>query len=93
MLLVFFLAMQMAQKLSDEKQLGEQLILLNHRNFAEVKATLDAKMETYFEMAVQDIDHALSQLYGESYMVTISLQQLSATFRCADLMEKIFQAA
>ena len=88
-----FLAMQMAQKLSDEKQLGEQLILLNHRNFAEVKAALDAKMETYFEMAVQDIDHALSQLYGESYTVTISLQQLSATFRRADLMDKIFQAA
>lgn len=88
-----FLAMQMAQKLSDEKQLGEKLIQLNHRNFADVKATLDANMETYFEMAVQDIDNALSQLYGESYENTISLQQLSATFRRADLMEKIFQAA
>ena len=86
--------MQMAQKLSDEKQLGEQLILLNHRNFAEVKAALDAKMETYFEMAVQDIDHALSQLYGESYTGYDFAATIVSDFpSLQNLMEKIFQAA
>ena len=60
---------------------------INHRNFNQVKELLDTHIDNYFTMAVNDIDNALKNLYNSSYETEISLQQLSATFRRADLIE------
>lgn len=84
-----FLAMQMAVRLSTDKDLGENFARLNHRNFAEVESSLTQNMERYFNMAVEDIDEALGRLYGATYLQNISLQQLSATFRRADLISML----
>lgn len=84
-----FLAMQMAKKIGEKFQLGVKWTNLNHRNFQEVKLDLDDNIEIYFDQAVDDIHQALIKLYGEDYEHKTSLQQLSATFRRADLIEKL----
>lgn len=57
---------------------------LDHRNFAEAKRLLDEHAEEYFERAVTRIRDALDALYQPTQ--TVSLQQLSATFRRGDLI-------
>jgi hypothetical protein len=42
--------------------------------------------EDYFNGSVGDIEAALRELYGEQ---EVSLQQLSATFRRGDLIDKL----
>ncbi|QEY24652.1 AIPR family protein [Neisseria animalis] len=81
-----FLSMQMAKKLVTQKELAS-FKDIDHRNFQQVKDMLDANIDAYFDQAVQDIDTALKDLYNPSYESQVSLQQLSATFRRADLIE------
>lgn len=85
-----FLSMQMAKKLVAQMDLAS-FKSINHRNFEQVKAMLDDNIDAYFDAAVQDIDIALKGLYNPSYESKISLQQLSATFRRADLIELLNQ--
>lgn len=84
-----FLAMQMAKKIGEKFKLGVKWSNLNHRNFQEVKLDLDEHIEQYFNQAVDDIHQALIKLYGSDYEQKTSLQQLSATFRRADLIDKL----
>ncbi|MEG9488847.1 AIPR family protein [Mannheimia indoligenes] len=84
-----FLAMQIAKELAVKSNLGENWENLSHKNFEEIKTALDKNLEDYFSLAVQDINDALTSLYGEQYEENISLQQLSATFRRGDLIEKL----
>ena len=79
-----FIAMQMGRRLL--KDLGVALDKLNHRNFTQAKQLVDQHGETYFTASRQDIDTALKALYGEQ---EVSVQQLSATFRRGDLIEKL----
>lgn len=85
-----FLSMQMAKKLVAQMGLAS-FKDINHRNFEQVKDMLDTNVDAYFDEAVQDIDTALKNLYNSSYESQISLQQLSATFRRADLIELLNQ--
>jgi len=79
-----FIAMQMGQRLL--KQAGVALNDLNHRNFENIRQLVNSHGEQYFNAACQDIKEALETLYGEQ---EISMQQLSATFRRGDLIEKL----
>jgi len=81
-----FIAMQMGRRLL--KDLGVALDGLNHRNFAQAKQLVEEHGEAYFTASRQDIDTALKALYGDQ---EVSVQQLSATFRRGDLIEKLKQ--
>lgn len=81
-----FIAMQMGRRLL--KDLGQELSGLDHRNFAQAKQLVEEQGETYFQTSSRDIDTALKALYGDQ---EISVQQLSATFRRGDLIEKLKQ--
>ncbi|MCC6597099.1 MAG: AIPR family protein [Rhodanobacteraceae bacterium] len=81
-----FIAMQMGRRLL--KDLDVKLTGLDHRNFAQARRLIEEQGETYFQSARQDIDTALKSLYGDQ---EISVQQLSATFRRGDLIEKLKQ--
>ncbi|WP_137666708.1 hypothetical protein [Sphaerospermopsis reniformis] len=65
-----------------------QIEQINHRNFHDANLLIDQKGEDYFNDSVRDIQQALQKLYGSQ---DISLQQLSATFRRGDLIEKLQQ--
>lgn len=79
-----FIAMQMGRRLLNN--LGISLNELNHREFERVREMLNRQGEDYFLSAVQDVDKALKELYGDR---EISMQQLSATFRRGDLIEQL----
>ena len=81
-----FIAMQMGRRL--HKDLGVELNSLDHRNFARAKELIEDRGEAYFKASREDIATALKALYGEQ---EISVQQLSATFRRGDLIEKLKQ--
>jgi hypothetical protein len=81
-----FIAMQMGRRLL--KDLGVVLAALDHRNFAQANTLINDRGEAYFTAALQDVQSGLEQLYGGQ---EISLQQLSATFRRGDLIEKLLQ--
>ena len=81
-----FIAMQMGRRLL--KDLGVGLDSLDHRNFNQAKQCVDEHGEDYFKASSQDIDTALKALYGDQ---EVSVQQLSATFRRGDLIEKLKQ--
>ena len=76
--------MQMGRRLL--KDLAIPLESLNHKYFNDATSLIDKKGELYFSASVKDVDKALKQLYGQN---EISLQQLSATFRRGDLIEKL----
>jgi hypothetical protein len=76
-----FIAMQMGRRLLNE--LGVPRNNFDHRNFAQAKNLIDKNGEGYFADAVNDIEQALGRLYGGQ---TVSMQQLSATFRRGDLI-------
>ncbi|GAJ51028.1 AIPR family protein [Aeromonas salmonicida] len=82
-----FIAMQMGRRLL--KDLNINLSELDHRNFAQAKNKIDECGEAYFISSRNDIDLALKSLYGQQ---EITMQQLSATFRRGDLIEKLKQA-
>ena len=80
-----FIAMQMGRRLLKDlglKNLGE----LTHQNFIEAKQQIDKKGEEYFGQSLADVDSALKALYGDR---DLSLQQLSATFRRGDLIQRL----
>ena len=79
-----FIAMQMGKRLLSD--LGIDSSSIDHRNFKLAESLIDQKGETYFDKSVKDVEHALKELYGE---IPVSLQQLSATFRRGDLIEKL----
>ncbi|WP_414528524.1 AIPR family protein [Nodularia chucula] len=79
-----FIAMQMGRRLLSEMNL--EIEQINHRNFQDANQLIDQNGEAYFNDSVQDVQQALQELYGQQ---EISLQQLSATFRRGDLIEKL----
>jgi hypothetical protein len=79
-----FIAMQMGRRLLGEMKL--QIKNINHQNFQAARQLVENKGENYFDTSVEDIQQALKNLYGEQ---EISLQQLSATFRRGDLIDKL----
>ncbi|MCX8017753.1 MAG: AIPR family protein [Rhodocyclaceae bacterium] len=85
-----FIAMQMGRRLLKDLKLGS-LGDLTHRNFKTAKELIDNKGEDYFRQSVADVDTALKGLYsGEQ---EISVQQLSATFRRGDLIQRLLNIA
>lgn len=79
-----FISMQMGKYLLNDLKCNATG--LTHQNYERARLLLDQKGEDYFRQAVEDVSEALKMLYGES---DISLQQLSATFRRGDLIEKL----
>lgn len=79
-----FIAMQMGLRLLED--LGIDLESLGHRNFEQAQTHIETNGENYFSESVQDIEQALRTLYGEQ---EISMQQLSATFRRGDLIDRL----
>ena len=81
-----FIAMQMGRWLL--KELNIKLSGLNHNSFESARKKIIEHGEDYLYNAVQDIDKALKDLYGNR---EISAQQLSATFRRGDLIGRLEQ--
>lgn len=79
-----FIAMQMGKYLLQD--MGCEVSALTHQNFDRAKELVEQKGDAYFRQAVTDVEKALQRLYGGQ---PISLQQLSATFRRGDLIEKL----
>ncbi len=79
-----FIAMQMGRRLL--KDLGVDLGGLDHNNFSQAKSHIEDLGESYFAASRGDIEAALKALYGRD---EVSVQQLSATFRRGDLIEKL----
>jgi hypothetical protein len=82
-----FIAMQMGRYLLSELSLTKYQEI-DHRNFRTAEVAIKNNGSTYFEHAVQDIDRSIKELYGEQDM-SKKLQQLSATFRRADLIDAL----
>ena len=83
-----FIAMQMGRRLL--KGLGCELEELDHRKFVSAKKLVESEGESYFRQSVEDVQNALNGLYGER---DISVQQLSATFRRGDLIQRLLDMA
>lgn len=79
-----FIAMQMGRKLLAAMKV--RLEELDHRNFQQAKTLIDTQGEDYFRQSSNDIEKALQALYGKQ---EISMQQLSATFRRGDLIDRL----
>ncbi len=79
-----FIAMQMGRRVLHD--MGKSLQELDHRNFKQAEALVQTKGATYLESSIKDVDNALKNLYGDR---EISLQQLSATFRRGDLINRL----
>lgn len=80
-----FIAMQMGRRLiADLGLAGVEGI--SHRNFMDAYNLISTKGDKYYIDSLGDIQHALSDLYGGQ---EVSLQQLSATFRRGDLIERL----
>jgi len=81
-----FIAMQMGRRLLQD--LGLELSGLNHQNFSKAAQLIEKNRVSYFDSSLHDVDGALKGLYGDK---EISLQQLSATFRRGDLIERLLE--
>ena len=79
-----FIAMQMGHRLLNDMDI--QVMNISHQNFQAAQQLIAQNGEAYFNASVQDIQQALQDLYGEQ---EISLQQLSATFRRGDLIDRL----
>lgn len=77
-----YIAMVIGEELLAQHKLKD-LNSITHTNLANLQAALQNQEQFYLEKAVTRIQQALKQLYTRS---TISLQQLSATFRRGDLL-------
>jgi hypothetical protein len=77
-----FIAMQMGMRLL--KELNMTVTDVTHGNFVHIDAVLAFGEDELFSKSVEDVDYALSVLYGKN---DISWQQLSATFRRGDLID------
>jgi hypothetical protein len=82
-----FIAMQMGRRLL--KDIGCALEGLDHRNFDQAKQVIETGGEDYFKRSVADVEKALESLYGDDWNNKISIQQLSATFRRGDLIQRL----
>jgi hypothetical protein len=80
-----FIAMRMGQRLLKDLKIAS-FNDLNHLNFVEAQSSIDSYGEEYFSKSVLDIQKSLKNLYGKK---DISAQQLSATFRRGDLIDKL----
>src|SRR5690606_24278849 len=78
-----FSAMQMGRRLmvalGNPKTIG-------HQEFPRAQAEIGANGDALFQASLDDIDRALRELYGDR---DVSLQQLAATFRRADLIDRL----
>ena len=79
-----YLAMRMGKILLEERQIAFDAV--SHRNFKDLSETLHIQRTEFHHRAIEDIQRALTQCYGDR---PISLQQLSATFRRGDLLEML----
>ena len=79
-----FIAMQMGRRLL--RDLALSIERLDHNSFAQAKQLIEEQGEDYFNDSVKDVDQALKALYGGQ---EVSLQQLSATFRRGDLIDRL----
>jgi hypothetical protein len=79
-----FIAMQMGRRLLSDMKIQRKDV--SHQNFQLAHQMIGQKGEDYFNGSVGDIEAALRELYGEQ---EVSLQQLSATFRRGDLIDKL----
>jgi hypothetical protein len=59
---------------------------ISHLNFKTAYDLVEANGNRFYIESLGDIQHALSDLYGRQ---DVSLQQLSATFRRGDLIERL----
>lgn len=80
-----FIAMQMGRRLISDLGLAE-VNGINHLNFTNASDLIAANGNKYYSDSLRDIQQALSDLYGGQ---NVSLQQLSATFRRGDLIERL----
>ena len=80
-----FIAMQMGRCLISDLGLSS-VNGISHLNFKEATDLLMANGEKYYLASLGDIEEALFDLYGGQ---NVSLQQLSATFRRGDLIERL----
>ncbi|NES23390.1 MAG: AIPR family protein, partial [Symploca sp. SIO3E6] len=81
-----FIAMQMGRRLLSNMNI--QMRDISHQNFPLAQQLIEQNGEAYFNASVQDVQQALQNLYGEQ---PTSLQQLSATFRRGDLIDRLGQ--
>ncbi len=79
-----FIAMQMGRRLLSDMKIQRKDV--SHQNFQLAHQMIGQKGEDYFNGSVGDIEAALRELYGAQ---EVSLQQLSATFRRGDLIDKL----
>lgn len=77
-----FIAMQMGRRL--QADLGS--LAITHERFEVARRLIEEHGDSYFDASVDDVRKALEALYG---IRALSLQQLSATFRRGDLIERI----
>jgi hypothetical protein len=80
-----FIAMQMGRRLISDLGLAD-MDGISHLNFKDANDLIAANGNKYYSESLGDIRQALSDLYGGQ---EVSLQQLSATFRRGDLIEKL----
>jgi hypothetical protein len=80
-----FIAMQMGRRLISDLGLAD-MDDISHLNFKDANDLIAANGNEYYSESLGDIRQALSDLYGGQ---EVSLQQLSATFRRGDLIEKL----
>jgi hypothetical protein len=80
-----FIAMQMGRRLLAELNLTS-VEEICHLNFKAAYELIEANGNRFYIESLSDIQHALSDLYGGQ---DVSLQQLSATFRRGDLIERL----
>jgi hypothetical protein len=80
-----FIAMQMGRRLISDLGLTD-VDGISHLNFKDANDLIAANGDKYYSESLDDIQQALSNLYGGQ---EVSLQQLSATFRRGDLIEKL----
>ena len=80
-----FIAMQMGRRLIYDLGLVD-VDGISHLNFKDANDLILANGDRYYSSSLGDIQQALSDLYGGQ---EVSLQQLSATFRRGDLIERL----
>jgi len=83
----YFLAMLTGSLLLE--QLNISLEKLDHRNFAQVKATFEESRDNLYQLAINKLDVALKKMYNDYQ--NMSLQRLAATFRRGDLLEILYR--
>lgn len=79
-----FIAMRMGKYILEDMHCD--VAGISHMNFKQSKELVENQGEEYFRKSVSDIEKSLQLLYGDTQ---VSLQQLSATFRRGDLIEKL----